>query len=98
MLLAEIDTGGYDIRRYGPPTEYPLRNPLSPSQTHEKVNIDLHTRLPTKNAVSTMLSENAINVESPDCDHGAGNFADISILTCGNNVDLNSGVLFPQYY
>ena len=36
MLMTEIATSNYDIRRYCPPTDYPIQNPFAPEPPNEK--------------------------------------------------------------
>ena len=52
MPLIEIATGNYDIRRYCPPTDYPLQNPFSPAPTDDQVQADIKRQLPKNIAIA----------------------------------------------
>ena len=91
MLLTEITTGEYDIRKYSHPTEFPLRNPFAKDPTDDQVAQDLKWESALSKQKNAIAAYNVSEVEQYLQIH---EMTDFSKLTCGANVESESKQLF----
>ena len=91
ILLTEITIGECDVRRFSPPTEFPLQNPFPDAPTNEQVTRDLIPESRRRTAANYFTDEIVHTFEMQQQNE---TLFDIRILNCGTNVETEDNWLF----